>query len=381
MPLRFEFISSIAQIPALDWDRLTTMHGPLLQHSFLVALEESGSVGEQTGWQSQHLLIYQKQSLIGILPLYIKTHSYGEYVFDFAWAEAYHRNGLNYYPKLISAIPFTPVSGPRLLLAAHIRVDEVINRLCTALKTRITDLGLSSIHWLFVETATSDLLNKQGLLQRKSVQFQWYNRGYQNFEDFLARFTSRKRKSLRKERAKVCAAGLSVLRFKGKDISLDHMDFFFSCYQQTYVKRSGHGGYLTHSFFRQLLTTMAEHLLLVIAFRNDQPIAAAFYLYDQRQLCGRYWGALEEFDGLHFECCYYQGIEFCIEQGIASFNPGTQGEHKIMRGFEPIYCYSNHYLIEPVFHQTVERFLQQERPQIARYKLQAEGLLPFKSTQ
>jgi uncharacterized protein len=379
MPLSFEFISSIAQIPTTDWDKLAAIHSPMLQHSFLAALENSASVGEQTGWQSQHLLIYQKQSLIGILPLYIKTHSYGEYVFDFAWAEAYERHGLNYYPKLISAIPFTPVTGPRLMLAAHINLDDVISPLCEALKKHIIALGLSSIHWLFVEEELGTKLHEQGLLQRKSVQFQWYNRGYQNFEDFLARFTSRKRKDLRKERAKICNAGIKVKRISGRDISRKNMDFFFSCYQQTYMKRSGHGGYLTQRFFCQLLTSMAEHLLLVIAFKNDQPIAAAFYLYDEQQLCGRYWGAMKEFDGLHFECCYYQGIEFCIERGIASFNPGTQGEHKIMRGFEPIYCYSNHYLIEPVFHQAVERFLEQERPQIDLYKLQAESLLPFKA--
>jgi predicted N-acyltransferase len=379
MPLSFEFISRIELIPAPDWDKLAFEHSPLLQHSFLAALENSGSVGEQTGWQAQHLTIYQSHSLIGILPLYIKTHSYGEYVFDFAWAEAYERHGLSYYPKLVSAIPFTPVTGSRLMLAAHINLDEVLGPLCAALKARATALGLSSIHWLFVEEELSAPLHEQGLLQRKSVQFQWYNRGYQSFEGFLARFTSRKRKNVRKERSKVCDAGISVKRISGGDIRPEDMDFFFSCYQQTYMKRSGHGGYLTRQFFSQLLSTMRDHLLLVIASKDEQPVAAAFYLYDQQQLCGRYWGALEEFDGLHFECCYYQGIAFCIEQGIASFNPGTQGEHKIMRGFEPIYCYSNHYLAEPAFHQAVERFLEQERPQIAHYKLQAESLLPFKA--
>lgn len=379
MSLTFEFSSSINQLSAGDWDQIAAKYNPFVRYHFLSALEESASVSAATGWQPQHMLIYQNKQLIGILPLYIKSHSYGEYVFDFSWADAYQQHGLNYYPKLVTAIPFTPVTGSRLLLAEHISFDDVIEPVCAAIKQRANSLGLSSIHWLFVDKSLSAQLQSQGFLPRQAVQFQWFNQNYTSFDQFLGRFASRKRKNLKKERAKVHQAGLSIKRLSGNQIRQQDMDFFYRCYQQTYLKRSGHKGYLQQTFFSQLLNTMTDNILLVIAYHDQNPVAGAFYLYDQNQLCGRYWGALEEFDGLHFECCYYQGIEFCIEQKITSFNPGTQGEHKILRGFEPIYCHSNHYLAAEDFHAAVKRFLEQESPQIARYKQQAETLLPFKS--
>lgn len=377
----FEFISDIGQINQTDWNALAQGHGPFLQHQFLLALENSNSVCADSGWQPHHLLIYQNHTLTGILPLYIKNHSYGEYVFDFAWADAYHQHGLEYYPKLIAAIPFTPVTGSRLILRAGTSHQDLLPTIKQALITRMKALGISSLHWLFVTHQASELLSENDFLPRRSVQFLWRNYQYTNFEHFLSRFTARRRKSVKKERQKIRHAGIHVTRLSGDQIDLADMQFFYQCYRQTYLKRSGHEGYLKQAFFKQLFLELADNLLLVIAKKGDESVAAALYLFDQNQLCGRYWGAIGDYDGLHFECCYYQGIEFCIEKDIASFNPGTQGEHKILRGFEPTFCYSNHWLAEPAFHQAVDRFLQQERPEMELYKMQSSTLLPFKQAQ
>lgn len=378
---KFIFHSSIQDIGQILWNKLAQGHSPFCQYNFLHALESSHSVGAESGWFPQHLVIYQNSEPVGILPLYKKSHSYGEYVFDFAWANTYRQYGVNYYPKLVSAIPFTPVSGPRLMLSKGLDETLLLTELRQKIDQHMQQMGLSSMHWLFVEQDFSDTLKTQGQVQRLSVQFEWFNRGYSSFADYLDCFNSRKRKNLKKERAKVVNAGIEVVRLRGTDISAADMAFFYQCYKQTYLKRSGHEGYLTQAFFTSLLSSMGENLLLVKALKDQQPVASALFIFDQNQLCGRYWGALEELENLHFECCYYQGIEFCIEQNIARFNPGTQGEHKILRGFEPIYCYSNHALKELAFHEAVERFIIQEKEHIDKYKMDAERLLPFKQTQ
>ena len=374
----FKFLTAIGQIDSASWNALASQADPFHQHAFLDALENSGCVSITTGWQPQHLTIYQNKALIGILPLYIKTHSYGEYVFDFAWANTYREYGLNYYPKLVNAIPFTPVTGTRLLLETGVDLEQLMGPLCAAIKHKVGTSGLSSMHWLFVPQALCAKLAENDQLARRSVQFQWFNRDYTHYTDFLNTLTSRKRKSLKKERHKLVEQGVIVKRLTGAALTEQAMDFFYQCYRQTYLKRSGHNGYLSHDLFRQLFVHMRDKLLLVIAQLDGQPIASALYLFDEKTLYGRYWGALADVHGLHYECCYYQGIEFCIEHGIAAFNPGTQGEHKILRGFEPIYCYSNHWMAEPAFHDGIRRFLVHEHPLIADYKKNAEGLLPYK---
>jgi predicted N-acyltransferase len=374
----FKFSTSIEQIGQTVWDGLANGNSPFCQYSFLHALETSGSVGGKSGWQPFHLVIYQNSEPVGILPLYKKTHSYGEYVFDFAWANTYRQYGVNYYPKLVSAIPFTPVTGARLMLNDNVNKQQLLPVLCQEINNQLALSGMSSMHWLFVEQDISQLLQDHGQLQRQAVQFQWINRQYSSFEDYLTHFNSRKRKNVKKERIKVTAEGVKVVRLNGDRLTEEKMRFFYHCYKQTYLKRSGHDGYLTEAFFLQIFKDLHHNLMLVIAFKDEQPIASALFVFDQNQLCGRYWGTLEEIHNLHFECCYYQGIEFCIEQNIAQFNPGTQGEHKILRGFEPIYCYSNHSLKEMAFHEAVGRFIQQETPQIEQYKNNAEKLLPFR---
>jgi predicted N-acyltransferase len=273
------------------------------------------------------------------------------------------------------------VTGARLMLNNKVDKQELLPILCNEISNQLSLYGMSSMHWLFVEQDISQLLRDHGQVQRQAVQFQWFNRQYSSFEDYLSYFNSRKRKNVRKERLKVTTEGVKVVRLHGDNLTEENMHFFYECYKQTYLKRSGHDGYLTEAFFQQIFKDLHQNLMLVIALKDDQPIASALFVFDQRQLCGRYWGALEDIDNLHFECCYYQGIEFCIERNIAKFNPGTQGEHKILRGFEPIYCYSNHSLKELAFHDAVERFIQQENIQIVEYKNNAEKLLPFKQAE
>ena len=376
----FKFSTSIEEIGQTVWNGLANGNSPFCQYSFLHALETSGSVGGDSGWQPFHCTIYQNSKPVGILPLYKKTHSYGEYIFDFAWANAYQQHGIDYYPKLVAAIPFTPVTGARLMLSAEVDKQQLLPVLSQEITNQLTLHGMSSMHWLFVEQDISQLLHEHGQVQRHAVQFQWFNRQYSSFEDYLSYFNSRKRKNVKKERLTVTTDDVKVIRLHGDNLKKENLHFFYHCYKQTYLKRSGHDGYLTESFFQQIFSDLQHNLMLVIALKDEQPIASALFIFDQNQLCGRYWGALEEVHNLHFECCYYQGIEFCIEQNIAQFNPGTQGEHKILRGFEPIYCYSNHSLKELAFHEAVERFIQQENTQISAYKNNAEKLLPFKQS-
>jgi predicted N-acyltransferase len=377
----FKFNTSIEQIGQTVWDGLASGNSPFCQYPFLHALETSESVGGSSGWHPFHLVIYQNSEPVGLLPLYKKTHSYGEYVFDFAWGNTYRQHGINYYPKLVTAIPFTPVTGSRLMLDDKVDQQLLIPILCQEITNQLELLGMSSMHWLFVEQDISQLLHDHGQIKRLTVQFQWFNRQYSSFENYLMHFNSRKRKNVKKERLKITTEGIKVVRLYGNNLTQENMRFFYDCYKQTYLKRSGHDGYLTEVFFQQIFKDLPHNLMLVIALKDEQPIASSLFVFDQNQLCGRYWGALEEIDNLHFECCYYQGIEFCIEQNINQFNPGTQGEHKILRGFEPIYCYSNHSLKELAFHEAVERFIQQETTQIQQYKINAEKLLPFKQTE
>jgi uncharacterized protein len=375
------FITQITDISARQWDRLATDHYPFLQHAFLAALETSGSVSAEAGWQPYHLLLKSRDTdeLMAAMPLYIKTHSYGEYIFDWAWADAWKRHGLRYYPKLLSAIPFTPVTGPRVLVQDPADAVALTTDILSTLEQTCNKLGLSSCHILYPETKTTANLPPDWV-QRHSVQFQWHNREYKDFQAFLSGFTSRKRKSVNKERNKIQQQGIRIERLSGQDIHEIDMQFFYRCYQETYLKRSGHQGYINQSCFQLWWQNMRHNMLLVKASYDGQPIAAALYFFDKNGLYGRYWGSLMEFDGLHFECCYYQGIEFCLEQQLPLFNPGTQGEHKIQRGFEPIICQSAHWIAEPAFQNAVAHFTQEEQRQIRIYKKQTEQLLPFKQT-
>ncbi len=376
--LTLQFIDSIHRVAAAEWDAIVGGDYPFMRHAFLRALEDSGATCADTGWQPQHLILCEGEALCGVLPLYIKSHSYGEYVFDWAWADAYRRYGRDYYPKLLAAIPFTPATGPRLCLRADLDAEKVAAAVVAQLQARAEQLGASSLHVLFSTPAEAGQWQRAGLMQRIAPQYHWYNRDYRHFDDFLAGFSSRKRKNLRKERNTVADQGLRLERLRGSAVSEAQWRFFFHCYQQTYAKRSGHGGYLSEAFFQAIAKAMPEQLLLVLAYEGEVPVAAALNFEGADTLFGRYWGCLREYDFLHFEACYYQGIEHCIERGLKKFDPGAQGEHKIQRGFEPIVTYSHHWLADAGFSDAVARFLHTEEQHIGDYLQEAAALLPFK---
>lgn len=379
--MRAEFVDRIEAVDQQQWNALIPPdagHYPFVRYQFLQALEASGAVSARSGWQPQHLLVFEQQRLIAAMPVYLKQHSYGEYVFDWAWARAYQDNGLAYYPKLVVAIPFTPVTGPRLLSGARDDHAALWEFCSAALRARAEQLGASSLHLLFGSQQDSAQLAALALPQRIGVQFHWHNRGYRDFADFLATMSARKRKNIRRERQRVADQHIELQTLPGNQISRAQWQRFYQFYRDTYLRHSGHGGYLDAAFFQQLGQTMAEQIVLIEASQHGEAIAAALYFRDQDCLYGRYWGCLRDIDMLHFEACYYRGIDYCIEQGLKRFDPGAQGEHKIQRGFEPRLTYSNHWLAEPRFHTAVEDFLRRETPAVLAYQAQCRALLPFK---
>ncbi|MCR8922021.1 GNAT family N-acetyltransferase [Dasania sp. GY-MA-18] len=375
--MEFRYLHSISEISAQQWDSLVHSDYPFTRHAFLAALELSGSVAVATGWQPHHLCVYQAEQLVAVMPLYIKQHSYGEYIFDWSWAEAYQRHGYNYYPKLLAAIPFTPATGPRLCIHPDSDAAALYEAVGQQLIAQAQQLQASSVHVLYHSQANHF---NAPFMARSSVQFHWFNQGYTCFDDFLAQFKSRKRKTLNKERRSVKQQGISLQRLSGNEISEEIWQQFYYFYQLTYAKRSGHGGYLKQDFFKRIASSMADQIMLVIARKDQDIVAGALNFFDSHSLYGRYWGCSEELEQLHFEACYYQGIEFCIERGLQRFDSGAQGEHKIQRGFQPVDTHSSHWLAQPDFAHAIQQFLQQETTELKRYKLQCSKHLPFKAT-
>jgi len=375
------FVPGIRSVAASEWNQLADPAYPFLRHEFLCALEDSGSVGGDSGWEAHHLLLRDQGRLLAAMPCYLKSHSYGEYVFDWSWADAYARNRLPYYPKLLSAIPFTPASGPRLLIAADADRGAVIARIVAEMRNLLTRRGISSWHLLFPQRELASEFEAAGLSLRSGVQFHWHNRGYRDFEDFLDGFVSRKRKSVRRERRQVAQQGLQLRALRGSEIDAAMWDRFHVFYQMTYARRSGHGGYLNREFFHRLGQAMPESLLLVIAENRGEVVAGALNVIGGDTLYGRYWGCTEDFAHLHFETCYYQGIDFCIREGLARFDAGAQGEHKLARGFEPVLTHSCHLIAHPAFASAIDDFLQRERPAIEAYQRASSAELPFKQAQ
>ena len=376
--IQTSFIPSVHALARDEWNTLAGDSFPFLRHEFLAALEDSGSVGGASGWETHHLVLRAGARVLALMPCYLKTHSYGEYVFDWAWADAYQRNGLDYYPKLLSAVPFTPATGPRLLVAPDIQTQSLIPTIVGSLRAEMGRRCASSWHLLFPESVLADAFAAQGCEQRSGVQFHWINRGYRNFEDFLARLVSRKRKSLRRERREVREQGLEIEALRGTDISRALWDRFYLFYQTTYARRSGHGGYLRREFFHRLGATMPDRLLLVIARHGGEPVAGGLNIIGHDTLYGRYWGCTEEFTHLHFETCYYQGIDFCIREGLRRFDAGAQGEHKLARGFEPVLTRSCHLIGHPGFRTAIHDFLEREREATESYLHEAWLALPYR---
>ncbi len=375
--LSYQFHSDIAAIPADVWNHLANDASPFLKHEFLLALEKSGCVCADTGWQPHHLAVFDSDQIIAVMPLYIKTNSYGEYVFDWSWADAYRQHGMRYYPKLVTSVPFTPSTGPRLLIAEGEDHAHITTAIAQAVIAEAKRIGASSWHVLFPGEQEHQHLANAGLHPRIACQFHWYNKSYKTFDDFLSTFNSRKRKNLRKERDAVHSAGITFKRFRGNAITPEMWQKFHGFYQHTYNVR-GQQGYLSLAFFEQLGRVMPDNLLMVVALHDERPIAAALSLQDSERLYGRYWGSLEDYQFLHFETCYYQGIEYAIEQGLKAFDSGAQGEHKIQRGFEPVITYSNHWIADERFDAAIGEFLNKEAEHVMEYRERAGEYLPFR---
>jgi predicted N-acyltransferase len=373
-------LGRIADVPPEAWNALVPTDNPFLRHEFLNALELSGSVGGDSGWQPCHLLARRNDgSVAGAVPLYLKTHSYGEYVFDFAWAQTAARTGHRYYPKLVAAVPFSPVTGPRLLLAADDERASVAEALLLTARHLADDHGASSIHWLFTHDADTAWLETRGYLRREGMQYHWSNPGYRDFEDFLSAFTADKRKKLKRERRRVAEAGIELEMLAGTDITSTLWDHYYDFYMATI---DAHGGtaYLTRDFFHRLGAALPQSTRMVVARRAGQPIAGALFLEGEQSLYGRYWGAREPHPGLHFETCYYTAIEYCIARGLKRFEAGAQGEHKLARGFLPTPTHSAHWLRHEGLARAVADFLRRERNGLTHVMDELSEHAPFKRT-
>ncbi|PVZ13883.1 MULTISPECIES: GNAT family N-acetyltransferase [unclassified Pseudomonas] len=369
-----QVLDSLEQISAQRWDALLPRQQPFLRHGFLSALEASGSLGAGSGWRPEHLVLEEAGQLQAALPAYRKWHSYGEYVFDHGWADACRRAGIPYYPKLLAAVPFSPVTGPRVLAADA----DAARRLVASLPGHLQAQGLSSAHINFTEPSLDALMASQpGWLERWGCQYHWHNRGYRDFQDFLDSLSSRKRKQMRKEREQVAGQGIGFEWRRAQDMSEAAWDFVYACYANTYEVR-GQAPYLNRAFFSLVAERLPEAIRVVLAVQHGRPVAMAFSLVGEGCLYGRYWGCLAEFDRLHFETCFYQGMAYAIEQGLALFDAGAQGEHKLIRGFEPTLTRSWHYLVHPGLHDAVADFLEQERAGVAAYAEQAREALPYR---
>jgi len=369
---------TIAAIPAAEWNELAGRDYPFLRHEFLLAAEQSGSVSPDAGWHPCHLSLRDQHGrLRAALPLYQKDHSWGEFVFDWAWARAYEQAGLAYYPKLVSAVPFTPAPSRRLLLRAA-DDNEAVSALLDA-AVRLADArDCSSLHILFPQTDELPLLRNAGLRVRKDCQFHWHNNNYREFNDFLATFSSVKRKKIKRERRRVAEAGITFRRLRGNDLNSATWNIVYRLISLTFMRR-GSLPYFSLEFFTQISQALPQNVLVILAEQHGNAIAAAVFFESERVLYGRYWGSDGHYDALHFETCYYQGIDYCIETSKQLFEPGTQGEHKISRGFIPEPTWSAHWLKHPEFLSAIGEYLDEERRHVERYMQAVDSRSPYKS--
>jgi hypothetical protein len=370
--LKLRFVDTLAELPADQWDALAGAN-PFLRHAYLNALQQSGCASPATGWDARFVTAWEGDRLVGAMPLYFKSHSWGEFVFDWAWAEAYQRNGLRYYPKLVNCVPFTPVAGPRLLAGSA----EMRAALLDAALELARESGASSLHCLFPDEAEAREMEGRGMMLRQGVQLHWRNPGYAAFDDYLAALRRDKRKKVQQERRKVREAGIRFEHLTGDWITPAHWAHFMRCYARTHEQFNSPQA-LNLDFFLRVTATMPDNILLIVALRDDEPIAGALNFMTSEALYGRSWGTLEYHSGLHFETCYYQAIEYCIEHRIALFEGGAQGEHKLSRGFLPTITWSAHWLAEPRFANAVEDYLKRESGGIARYVDELNDSNPFK---
>jgi predicted N-acyltransferase len=372
------YLTHIRDVDAGQWNALAGSH-PFLRHEFFSALEESGCASPASGWTPQHLLLFDAQGLAAAAPLYRKTHSWGEFVFDFAWARAFEQQGLDYFPKLLCGIPFTPATGPRLLCRPDLPAQPLRTLLLTELRERAQSERLSSVHALFLDDAGRGACADAGWLLRRDCHFQWHNRGYRDFDDFLAAFSAEKRKKARRERRRVLEQGIEFQTLDGAQLTDTQLEHVYRFHALTFM-RHGHTPYLNRSFFTRVARALGEAFLVKLALQAGQPVAAAVFFRSQDTLYGRYWGAESDHHSLHFETCYYQGIDYCIEHGLQRFEPGTQGEHKIARGFEPAITWSAHWIANAPLRRAIGDYLEREGGAIDAYASEADAHAPFRKS-
>ena len=372
-------VERVADVPASQWDTLAGEGHPFTRHAFLDALERHGCVGEEVGWIPSHILVHAGGRLVGATPAYVKLHSQGEFVFDWSWAEAYSRHGLEYYPKLISAIPFTPSTGPRLLVHPDAPRRAVKRALAASAVDVSKAMHASSFHWLFPRESDTAALESSELLIRSGCQFHWSNRGYRDFQDYLDALTSKRRKEIRRERRDAASAPVEIEIHDGSTATEEHWHAYHALYSSTYDRKWGYPA-LTPSFFTSVAELLPDQTLVILARRGGRYVAGAHCFVGRETLFGRNWGCTEHYRGLHFEICYYRLIEHCIRHGLSRFDAGAQGEHKLMRGFLPVETHSAHWIRDPRFREAIGRFLAEECAGLRRYRHAMERHSPYRST-
>lgn len=377
--MQVEILNSLAEVDPRQWNALTDGRNPFVSHEFLVALECQGCLGSGTGWYPRHFVIRDKGRLLGGLPAYLKTNSFGEFVFDWSWADAYQRAGLQYYPKLVVAIPYTPATGPRLLVAPNQRSAEIAEQLHLASLEYAREQGLSSLHWLFTPDSETAFLERQGLMRRMGCQYHWTNQDYGDFDDFLSHLKARKRKKVNRERRRPGEQGVSLSLKHGTELDEQELNLVHHYYSSIYDRKFGTPT-LTRGFFHQVSKTMGDRMLVVFAYHRGKAVAASILFRGTDTLYGRFWGCREQFHSLHFEACYYQGIDYCIAHGIRNFEPGAQGEHKISRGFLPRATWSTHWIAHKGFRDAIHRYLNDETQHMEFQCEELRQLSPFRET-
>jgi predicted N-acyltransferase len=376
--MQIRVINRILDIAASDWNAVAGTDHPFTRHEFLAALERHDCVGERLGWLPCHILVEDAAGrLAGAVPFYLKDNSYGEFVFDWAWADAYQRLGMPYYPKLVASIPYTPVTGARLLVRPDADRAAVTAALIQGMRELCEQHGASSIHCLFSTVPDTETLHAHGFLRRTSCHFHWHNDSYSGFEDFLSRLSSRKRKKIRRERRYVQEAGLHMELLSGKEATEEEWRIMHAFYRSTFERKSGIPT-LSLAFFLEISRTMGDQVILVFARHGRDRVAGAIMLRSAHALYGRHWGCLQDYHSLHFETCYYQGIEYCIEQGLTLFEPGAQGEHKISRGFLPTFTWSAHWIADEGFRGAIRRYLDEEHAWMLEYSNELLQTSPFR---
>ena len=368
---------SIDELDSRQWNALGGDRNPFLRHEFLAALEHTGCIGPGTGWDPAYITLSDERGLAAAAPAFVKSHSYGEFVFDFAWAQAYNRFGRRYYPKLAVAVPFTPATGPRLLIRPDLDRAASAARLLQEVESHASSRSLSSVHALFLDETARSVCADAGWLMRRDCQFHWTNHEYSSFEGYLETFTADKRKKAKRERRRVAEAGIHFQTLMGGDLDKRTLDTVYAFHRDTF-HRHGHEPYLTREFFTEASRTLGDALMVKLAMHGRTPVAAAIFFWCPDALFGRYWGAAADYNSLHFETCYHQGIEFCIERGIRRFEPGTQGEHKISRGFEPTLTWSAHYIANRQFRNAIEEYLEREGQAVDAYAEEIQGHVPYR---